>query len=342
MDKCNLCKNSNADKKGSHIVPHFLLKRIENIGGKKGRDYEIGYKIEKLKAKSHFGRSVQPERLEKTFGAITDEDIANNKHPLIVDNFLCPECEERLALIESKYSETIESVIEGDYESGISSANGILFWASVFWRMSVHGESGVKLTEEQNESLRTILDSFLPNEKQELNEENFSKHELVKDISYKIIRCHNAKDDDAKWLLFHPEFYKSFCLFIDEFVVVFSLDGKYEEFDTTDCFGINDLIKKAPANSSNGNEVIQPFDRTIFLDYAKKIVNKIKDVYVDGLDEFFNKVHIAAGGQGNKMPNELKQEIMKEITLDEKKIGRKYKQEEIVKSTYRVMKKYTP
>lgn len=34
MEKCNLCKENDADKKGSHIVPHFLLKRIENIEGK--------------------------------------------------------------------------------------------------------------------------------------------------------------------------------------------------------------------------------------------------------------------------------------------------------------------
>jgi len=341
MGRCNLCKKTDADKKGSHIVPHFLLKRIENIDGKTGRDYEIGYKIEKLKAKSHFGRSVQPERLEETYGEITDDDITDNNHPLVVDNFLCSGCEERLSLIESKYSETIEIVEEEDYESGVSNINGILFWASIFWRMSVHGESGVKLTEEQNESLRVILDSFLPAKNQELDEQEFINSDLTKSVSYKIIRCHNAQKDDSKWLLFHPEFYNSFCLFIDEFVVVVSLIGNYEEFATTDCFGINEIIIKAPENTSNGNEVILPFDRSIFLEFSKAIINKIKDVYVGGLDEFFDKIHIAAGGEGDKMPIELKQEIMAEITSDEKKIGRKYTQEEIVKSSYKVMKKYT-
>jgi len=45
MDNCKLCKNKPADKKGSHIVPHFLLKRIENEEGKSERDYEIGFSI---------------------------------------------------------------------------------------------------------------------------------------------------------------------------------------------------------------------------------------------------------------------------------------------------------
>jgi hypothetical protein len=342
MDKCNLCKKNDADKKGSHMVPHFLLKRIENIEGKSDRDYEIGYKIERLKSASHFGRSVQPERLEKTFGEISDDDIENNKHPLVVDYFLCSVCEERFAQIESKYSQTIETIGKTEYESGITNSNGILFWSSVLWRMSVHGESGVKLPAEQNELLRVILDSFLPGKEEKLNEKLISESDLTKKLSYKIIRCNNCEQDEAKWLLFHPEFYNSLCLFIDEFVVVFSLNGQYDEFETKDCFGINDLILDAPTNSLGGNEVIKPFDRSIFIEFSKKIVNKIKDVYVGGLDEFFDKVHVAAGGTGDKMPAGLKQEIMLEITSDEKKIGRKYTQDEIVKSTYKVMKKYAP
>lgn len=340
MDKCKLCKKNDADKTGSHIVPHFLLKRIENIDGKTHRDYEIGYKIERLKSASHFGRSVQPERLEETFGEITDEDIDKNKHPLVVDNFLCSDCEERLAHIEGIYSQTIATIEKTVYESGISNSNGILFWASVLWRLSVHGESGVKLTAEQNELLRVILDSFLPVKNEKLNEELIAESDLVKKLSYKIIRCHNCAQDEAKWLLFHPDFYNSLCLFIDEFVVVFSINGQYDEFNTKDCFGINDLILDAPVNILEGNEVIKPFDRSIFIEFSKKIVNKVKDVYVGGLDEFFDKAHVAAGGNGDKMPEELKQEIMAEITSDEKKIGRKYSQEEFVKSTSEVMSRH--
>lgn len=318
------------------------MKRIENIEGKTGRDYEIGFTIEKSKANSHFGRSIQPERLDETYGKITDEDIAHNSHPLIVDNFFCSDCEERLGLIESKYSKTIVIVKETDYKSGISNSNGILFWASVFWRMAVHGKSGIKLTTEKNESLRIILDSFLPRKNENLNEEEFAVSNIVKGVSYKVIRCHNLETVDPKWLLFHPEFHNSFCLFIDEFVVVFSLNGQFEEFERNDCFGINNLILKAPTNNSTGDEVIRPFDRSVFMEYGKKIVNKIKKIYVSGLDELFDKLHVAAGGKGDKMPVDLKREIMAEITSNKKKPGRRYTQEDIVKSTYKIMKKYAP
>lgn len=342
MDKCNLCKKNEADKKGSHIVPHFLLKRIENIDGKTDRDYEIGYRIQSFKSEVHFGRSVQPERLEETFGEITDDDIDNNKHPLVVDYFLCSECEERLAQIESEYSRTIETIKDTEYESGISNAKSILFWASVFWRMSVHGQSGVKLTNEQNELLRVLLDSFLPGKKEELDEKIIGESALVKSISYKIIRCHNCSQEEAKWLLFHPEFYNALCLLIDEFVIVFSLNGQYDELNSTDCFGINDLILSSPENRIGGKEVIKPFDRSIFVELRKRIANKIAYDCFDGLDELLDNVYVAAGGKGNKMPAELKQEILKEVTSDKKKIGRKYTQAAIIESIHEVMKQYAP
>lgn len=342
MDKCNLCKINDADKKGSHIVPHFLLKRIENIEGKTGRDYEIGYKIGRLTSESHFGRAVQPEKLEEVYGEITDDDIYNNHHPLVIDHFLCSNCEERLAQIESIYSQTIKNNFPKAYESGISGSIGLLFWTSVFWRMSVHGESGVKLTAEQNEKLRVVLNTFLPVRNEKLEEELIAQNDLVKKISYKILRCHNCEKEKGRWLLFHPEFFNSLCLFIDEFVVVLSLDGQYDEFNKIDCFGINKLILEAPINFSGGKEIIQSFDNCTFAKYNEKIVYKLRDVYVGALYEFFDKVHIAAGGGGDKMPQRLKDEIMVELTSEEKKLGRKYTQEEIIKSTYEIMKKYKP
>lgn len=341
MNKCKLCNQVDADKKGSHIIPHFLLKRIENIDGKTGRDYEIGYKIESHKTSSHFGRSVQPERLEKTFGEISDEDIANNNHPLIEDNFFCSECENRLAHIENEYAKTIDTKDQNKYESGVNFSIGVLFWGSVLWRMFVHGESGVKLTSEKNELLREILDSFLPRKNEKLNEKLFSESASVKSISYKLLRCHDCDKEDSKWLIIHPDFYNSSCLFIDEFILIYSINGQYEEYKKTDCFEMNDLILEAPINIVGSNEAIMPFDKAIFKELGVKIANKAKDEYIKGCYEIFDLVHIAIGGKGKKMPIEIKQEIMAEIVFNENKIGRRYSQEEIKNSIFKVLKKYT-
>ena len=42
------------------------------------------------------------------------------------------------------------------------------------------------------------------------------------------------------------------------------------------------------------------------------------------------------------MLSEIKAEILAELTSDEKKIGRKYTQEDIKNSTMKIMKKYAP
>lgn len=331
-----------ADKKGSHIVPHFLLKRIENIDGKVDRDYEIGFKIDGITSTPHFGRSVLPERLEETFGELSDDFIANNKHPLVVDNFLCSSCEERLAQIEGKYSDTLNKVENSDYESGIDSSNGLLFWISVFWRMSVYGNSGVKLSGEQNEILRRALDTYLPKKQETLNQSAFASDGQVKSMSYKVLRALDVNQDDSKWLLFHPEFEKSPCLFIDEFIVVFSFDGNYTEFDEKDCFETNEIICDAPNNLPSGEEQVKPFDKAIYDSVNKKMVDKIVEVAIKELFEICDEIHVRAGGKGKEMPIELKRKIAWEIVNSENEMGRKYTKEELAKSIFEAIKKNAP
>jgi hypothetical protein len=342
MEKCKLCKKRDADKKGSHIVPHLLLKRIENIDGKTDRDYELGFTIEKHNVSSHFGRSLQPERLEKTYGEVTDDDIAKNKHPLIVDYFFCSFCEDRLAIIESEYSKTINNIGEGEYKSGVKTLIGILFWGSILWRISINGKSGVKLSHEQNETLRSILDTFLPDKIENLDENLLLESDFVKQTSYKLLRFNNRKNDDATWLVFHPSFFKILCLFIDEYILAFSLNDDYDELNKLDCFDANDLIIQASKNKIGGDEVIKTFDRSDFTRIGKVIVNKAKDTYLEGVNEFLDKLHVEIGGQGSKMPDKIKHEIINELAFEEKKLGRKYTQKELAEVTFKILKKYAP
>ena len=51
MSKCLLCRQREADKTGSHIIPSFLMKRINGDGK---RDHEIGFKIKQARDKHLF------------------------------------------------------------------------------------------------------------------------------------------------------------------------------------------------------------------------------------------------------------------------------------------------
>ena len=77
MKKCKLCNINEADKTNSHIVPHFLIKRIINVDNSNGRDKELGFKIGLDDINSFFGKSVLPEKLEEVYGEVTDDLIKN-------------------------------------------------------------------------------------------------------------------------------------------------------------------------------------------------------------------------------------------------------------------------
>lgn len=341
-NKCRLCHEKEADKKGSHIVPHFLLKRIENIEGKPQRDYELGFAIDKMGMSSYFGRCVQPEKLEVTYGEISDEDIAKNRHPLVVDNYFCTDCENRFSLIESEYSKTINKIESKIYESGVSSILGILFWGSVVWRMSNHGKSGVRLTDEQEELLRNIVDKYLPKDNikaiETLNTDNL---EDISKVSYKLIRFNDCGKEDSKFLIADPEFEKSFVLLIDEYALALAFDGDYSDFEKSHKLGLEDIFANVEKNEVEGKERIMPFPKSIYTSIQKKIVAIAKDQYIVNISELCDLMHQQLGGIGKTMPIEIKKEIFERLILTDRKSGRKYTIEDLKQTIMNVMGKYS-
>ena len=69
MRNCLLCQHNEADKTGSHIIPSFLMKRI-NGGGR--RDHEVGFEIRDGLVNTYFGRDIYEEERK----AITDNEEA--------------------------------------------------------------------------------------------------------------------------------------------------------------------------------------------------------------------------------------------------------------------------
>lgn len=338
---CRLCGKEEADKKGSHIVPHFLLKRVINVEGKTQRDYELGFRIDKMGMSSHFGRAVQPEKLEETFGEISDKDIAHNQQQLVVDNYYCSACEKRFSIIESVYSKTLSKIDTKIYESGVSTILGLLFWGSIVWRMSNHGKSGVKLKHEQEELLRSILDKYLPKEDiKELDSINSDNIDKLSRISYKLIRFNNLEENDAKFLIADPEYDNCFILLIDEFILAFIFDKNYENFEKKGKLELEKLFENVEESELYGNERIHPFAKDVYSNIREKLINIAKDQYYAGVSEYCDIIHRKLGGQGDTMPQEIKNEIFQELALTEKKLGRKYTQEDLVSSAMKVMQKY--
>jgi hypothetical protein len=340
MCYCKLCKKNKADKKGSHIVPHFLLKFIDNEPGSTKRDHELGFVIGEFDTKSYFGRSVQPEKLEEMYGELKEEEIANNKSPLIVDNFFCTSCENRFSIIESKYAETLKVSSSNEYETGLTSEFGLLFWMSVIWRISISRKTGLRLTSGESEIVRRILDRTLSESLSSIDIKGMQEAKDTLRISYRLLRCPGYPAPNGMFLFVHPNFRNPYSLVIGEFIVLFSLKNNFTnyEHENKELYGLAEDIRSATTNKIKTKEKVRAIINDKMDSLNEGITHELANLRMKRTNSILDEFHVRAGGVGNTMPIEIKQKIHQEMADEEKKLGRKYTNEDLVKSAYKIMK----
>ena len=156
--KCLLCKRERANKTGSHIVPSFLMKRINSHDGCLQRDHEVGFEIHSSGVKTYFGRSIYREVREE----YTDDQsmMESRFNPDMLDHILCSDCESWFSQLESSYAKSIDlkgkpdSLITNYKSSGL---DAMLFWCSILWRCSVTCHLGNSLHADFEKKLRRVL-----------------------------------------------------------------------------------------------------------------------------------------------------------------------------------------
>ncbi len=96
---CMLCNKQAADKKGSHMMPNFLLKYI--IGD---RNYEAAYTINAMitKIRTFFGSAN-----------IKNTDTSYRKNEHVMDHLFCKSCESWMGIIEAETSEFLNKKVRG-------------------------------------------------------------------------------------------------------------------------------------------------------------------------------------------------------------------------------------
>ena len=139
--KCKLCKTNDANQTGSHLIPFFLMKRVDGEGGSKERGKELGFKITSSDVKLYHGQSILPEKIEELIGKRTDEEIEASKEEsrtdVVIDNIFCSDCEKRFGALESHYSNSLSKSGSKDFKSGVAPHISLLFWFGILWRMSI-------------------------------------------------------------------------------------------------------------------------------------------------------------------------------------------------------------
>ena len=187
---CELCKKNLADKTGSHMVPHFLIARVFSYDGSADRD-KVVVEVANLangKNDRYFGHNVYDDTVNELLGrSFTDEEVEEESiksNALTLDHVFCSECEKRLGVIESYYSEILSGTSE--YPPHIP----YLFWISVVWRMAV-GEFGMVMHRHHQEKLRTILNSCLALKREEIVHKPFA----LQHCAYSLYLANETKDE---------------------------------------------------------------------------------------------------------------------------------------------------
>ena len=340
MENCRLCRAKAADKKGSHIIPHFLLKRIENVDGRTERDYGLGFVIQDSGVESHFERSVPVDTLEKVYGELAEEDIERNHHPYIVDYFFCKRCEERFAKIESAYASTLHKKGVENYDSGVSAELGLLFWASIIWRVSINNKAGIRLTKVQEETLRRILDRCLEPEVANIELESMRSSKDINKLSYRLLRCPDYSLNNPTHFVFGINTKNPYTLLIDEYILLFSFKDNYNDYLNNSFFGLGADVISAPTNNRCTNEMVHVIKAAQLDDVSRNMMRHRADTFLETISKKLDKAYTKIGGAGSVMPANMKREILEEITSSQKKLGKKYTPDDFVDSAYKVMRKY--
>lgn len=321
--KCLICIKNKADKKGSHIVPHFILKRIDNEEGSKSRDKELGFVLSENNPTTYFGRAISPEKLKNLFDEVTDSLIEENTIPLIEDNIFCSDCEKKLSSLESEYSKTLKIYTNPDsnYKSTNSTFLSFLFWVSIIWRMSIAKNSGFKLINTDEKRLQRILSKYLVIDITKLKP-NPRDNDLKK-IGYKILRSPNYSDTNSTILFFHPDFEKPYYFFVDEFILTFYFRKHYINKNLKLNINLSKALKRAEFNTPFGCENIRSIKGNIIDDLKEYFYTELSKRFLSNLSTHLDFIHRKLGGIG-QMDNDLKKEIYERMIYDDKKSGYKY------------------
>jgi hypothetical protein len=339
MPICALCNQNEADKTGSHLVPFFLMRTVDNVDNKKERGMELGFELGKGYVKSYFGESVLPERLEPVLGRIKDEDINASQSSMIVDHLLCTSCETRLGKLESFYAATMNTTSKALYKSSNDCFRALLFWISIFWRLSISENKNYHLIDSDELRLRTILDTGMNTTNHYDYINNHGKD--ISGVGYRILRQIGYASENSGWFFINNDNNKPYCLMVGEFAVFLYMDNIDTNKISQPFLGLETESLKCKLSNCSDGEYILPINLEIFTEACRQAVDFWKDIFLQNIDEKCEKLHRHFIGSGSMNP-EIKNQIINEISAEGKLLGRQYSIEGIVDSISKTLIKFEP
>jgi hypothetical protein len=298
MKRCRICgKEEKQLATGTHIFPVWILKTTFG-----DRCAEIMHRITGLETPlPHIGREVDPKVYADLLNHIPSEDElekikGNNK--LVVDEYWCSSCENRITLVENYFQKYIENVLlKQPYDSNdftIKSFSKLntdyvkLFIYSIVFRASLINFSNFSLELEYDNYLRKILKECLPFHKSNISEGcNLINHELA-NISILILRAEQIEQQKTNPVLIHRVNKNLFVFFINQYIFILSDKTIDTNILDSDIFGLRPIILENIEELNIAGKklnigIISSSSWITIIDSIKKWVCEIKQKNIDAI-----------------------------------------------------------
>ncbi len=252
---CKLCKINPADKKGSHVLSHFIIRDTINQTGQRKRDREVSFGIGETGIDHpFFGRSVPVEEIRRVIGRdLSDHEIDITANPYTVDFFLCSRCESKLGVLEAYCSENVYRLLEEhlNFEQKtlqlsleMSNAFALLMY-SFFWRCSATRFNGFALKKSVEEDLRYKLDLYLNDTRAGLLSSLSNALTYVNEYKLVCLFLQTPNEDKTNNLIKAEKNANAYNLYMGQLVCQLYEKGSINDIEKNWAFGLCDIAKES-------------------------------------------------------------------------------------------------
>lgn len=288
MEKCNLCKNKEATKTGSHIVPSFLMKRINALDNCGKRDYEVGLSYRGLGFNLYIGRNIDQDKLGELISSSQDEFIEKNVNQDVKDYIFCPDCEAHLGKIESEYAKTLSKYEENNnvITHNVKPNVALIFWASIVWRIAFTEEQNLGISEEFKNHLGSVIKNYIDCVKKGKDTGHLIRNS---ELHYKLFRCVDYSKTEATHL-FLEENKNVVTLICDEYILILYYKSESKK-DEIDLLGAENYLDKIKFNTGLESEEIYSFSKEEYKEIMTNLITKFARRNRTVLFELFRIFH---------------------------------------------------
>ena len=316
IQKCLICKEKNATKTNSHIIPSFLVAKICSYDNSGQRDKDIIFSIDDTSVNLFIGQlpSTKIEEL-LDYENLTDERIEElKKNPVALNFIFCPECEKKLAdYIEAPYAKFIKE------SKKISPDVSYMFWMSIAYRLSITQNLGFRLPYEIEYKLGDTLNKYIEARK---NGNNFE--DIIRNcgVSYKILYSPQFLQDNSGGMYAeYSDEHKILTVILGDIIVTFNFN---KDFPKKYRFkGIESAIRRSPQNNGFENEKYKELSikalNAIYLQLKNKVVKQKTEFYKNFTNIIWKEI-----GLPGEMPDNMFKFFLSSLSSEDTKLGERH------------------